>query len=76
MTPAKKVVVSQMKYSNLLDTAFKSDQRLEQIISQAKSIRGLIDRMQELEGDLKYEVRLNERLRSSIKNLQVSLTTS
>tara|TARA_R110000803_G_scaffold42058_2_gene90255 strand:+ start:1013 stop:1243 length:231 start_codon:yes stop_codon:yes gene_type:complete len=76
MTPAKQVVVSQMKYSNLLDTAFKSDQRLEQIISQAKSIRGLIDRMQELEGDLKYEVRLNERLRSSIKNLQVSLTTS
>ena len=65
MTPAKQVVVSQMKYSNLLDTAFKSDQRLEQIISQAKSIRGLIDRMQELEG-----------LRSSIKNLQVSLTTS
>ena len=76
MTPAKQVVVSQMKYSNLLDTAFKSDQRLEQIISQAKSIRGLIDRMQELEGDLKYEVRLNERLRSSIKNLQVSVTTS
>ena len=47
----------------------------QELSSKERSIKALIERMQELESDLKYEVRLNERLKdelNSVKNLTIS----
>ncbi len=64
----KKIQIEEAAYKKLMMKAMKSTERGIRLDSKEKSIIGLLDRMKELEEDLRYEVRLNEKLRSFIEN--------
>ena len=66
----KKIQIEEAAYKKLIMKAMKSTERGIRLDSKEKSIIGLLDRMKELEADLRYETKLNEQIRSENERLK------
>jgi len=58
------------KNEEIADLKYRMELLNQSLENKEKSILALIERMQELESDLKYEVRLNEKLKDELNSVE------